>query len=274
MLIKLAQYLTNRTRQTAILGLGSFEKVLETFKSAKHHLGEILSAFEVFDKRSLEIVLKHTPGSRHPLGDSTPFYILIESAGSCKEHDDEKLTTFLESVMESGLVTDGVVAQDGSQAATFWALRESISDSCAAEGGKYKYDVSVPLTSFYPLVEEVSEFLVSKGLYDPTDPGKGAIRHVIGFGHMGDGNVHLNVLGNGKRSTETEKTLNDFVFRAVSRRDGSISAEHGIGLQKAHALSYSKSSDAIDLMRVFKATLDPRGILNPYKTILPSKEKT
>ena len=254
----------------AMVGIESFDKVLETFRSTKDQLGEILSAFEVFDRTSLDLVLKHSAGTRNPCEVDTPFYGLIETAGSNKEHDDDKISVFLESLMDASIVVDGVLAQDESQLAAFWRIRESISDSCAAEGGNYKYDISVPVESFYPLVEDVKAFLESKGLYDPSNSDQKTVRRVVGFGHMGDGNVHLNVMTNA-RSREFEDTLSDFVFKKTQERQGSISAEHGVGLQKAQHLGYSKSADAIQMMRLIKSQFDPKGILNPYK-FLPHKD--
>jgi FAD/FMN-containing dehydrogenase len=98
-------------------------------------IGEILSAYEFFDRPSLEITLKHTPSIRDPFtGPESPFYVLIETSGSNKDHDDSKLYAFLEKVMDDGVVSDGVLAQDSTQAGMFWEIREGISDACKSEG--------------------------------------------------------------------------------------------------------------------------------------------
>ena len=248
----------------ALLGLDSFDKVLQVFRQAKSDLGEIVSAFEVFDQKSLEIVMRHHPNARYPLDSPCKFFVLLETAGSNSEHDQEKLEAFLEHATEKELIQDGVLAQDESQALAFWNLRESISDSCGAEACNYKYDIAVPIKSFYPIVDSVKTYLTSRGLYDDSDPEKGLVKHVVGFGHMGDGNVHLNIMAK-ERSSALETMFNDFVFKRTQDCQGSISAEHGIGIQKANYLHYSKCDENISLMRAFKAELDPKGILNPYK---------
>ena len=212
----------------------------------------------------MELVMKHGANARYPFDTPSRFYVLIETGGSCAEHDQEKLDTFLETVMEKEIAEDGVVAQDETQMGAFWALREGISEACLREGGLYKYDISVPLKSFYGIVKDVEAYLSSQGLYDPLNPDKGKIRHVVGFGHMGDGNVHLNI-NTQTRSRDLEELLDAFIFKRTKELGGSISAEHGIGLQKANHLSFSKSNDAITMMQQIKGLLDPKGILNPYK---------
>ena len=120
----------------AILGLESFARVQEAFARTKSELGEILSAFEFWDRASLELVRSHLD-VRDPLGgggQSCPFYVLIETAGSHKEHDDDKLSALLETLMENGIVQDGAVAQDGSQLQNMWNIREGIPEACSKAG--------------------------------------------------------------------------------------------------------------------------------------------
>ena len=245
--------------------LNSFDKVLEIYKLAKQDLGEILSAFECFDKTCLDLVLRHMNGVRAPFdSSSSQFNLLIETAGSHKEHDEEKLNLFLESLMDKGLIADGLVAQDESQSHAFWKLRESVSDACQMEGGNIKFDISVPLKSFYSIVEKVQNHFMNKGLYDPSSPTTSSIRHIVGFGHMGDGNVHLNIMTN-KRTFELESLISEFVYETTRDMNGSISAEHGLGLQKANHMHYSKSLESIEWMKKMKNLFDPNGIMNPYK---------
>jgi D-lactate dehydrogenase (cytochrome) len=117
---------------------------------------------------------------------------------------------------------------------------------------------------FYSLVQDVEGHLVSKGLYDKENPSAGPIKHIAGFGHIGDGNIHLNVMTTGK-TKELESIITEFTYSQTERYSGSISAEHGIGLLKANYLHRSKSTDVISIMRQFKELFDPKGVLNPYK---------
>lgn len=258
----------------AFLGLESYEQVTKLFKDAKADLGEILSAFEFMDNDSQLLAAKELK-TTHPLcqdelvGEESvpeyPFYVLIETSGSNKEHDDEKLEKFLEKVMETEVVADGTVSQDENQLKTLWTWRESIAEASQQFGGVYKYDVSLPLDSMYSLVEEVKERLNNMELLSTEDASK-PVYQAIGYGHIGDGNLHLNVAVR-EYNKEVEKALEPFVYEFIQKHKGSISAEHGLGFQKKNYIAYSKSEVEIQIMKDLKKHYDPNGILNPYKYI-------
>lgn len=241
------------------LGVQDYPAVLRVFQAAKHHLGEILSAYEFMDHTSLSYPLQQLQGARHPLSQRFPFYVLVETSGSNGEHDQAKLEVFLEEVMSSGAVEDGALAQDESQKASLWALREEIGPSLGACGAVYKYDVSIPHADMYALVEDVRHHL--RGAVAPE--------RIAGYGHVGDANLHLNILTEAFTEEMTER-IEPFVYEWIAGRGGSVSAEHGIGYMKPHKLHYSKSPCAIALMRQLKEALDPAGILNPYKVLPPA----
>ncbi|SCU92549.1 LAMI_0E10990g1_1 [Lachancea mirantina] len=247
----------------SFLGVESYEAVQEVFVQAKQELSEILSAFEFMDSKSQELTKLHLKDVAEPLTEKYPFYILIETSGSNKEHDDAKLEAFLEKTMESGLVLDGVVAQDETELRNLWQWREMIPESSQAGGGVYKYDVSLPLKDLYSLVEAANDKLSEKGLMDPEDATKPVIS-AVGYGHVGDGNLHLNVAVR-EYSKDVEKALEPFVYEFVSSKNGSISAEHGLGFQKKNYIGYSKSDQEIKMMKNLKDNYDPHHILNPYK---------
>ena len=246
----------------AILGLETYDQVMEAFKLAKHHLGEVLSAFEFFDRPSLDLTLKHIENARDPFESQVPFYVLIETQGSTKEHDDSKLDSYLTKLMEDGVVCDGVVAQDQSQATLFWEIREGIPEACTKEGGMYKYDLSVPVPELYTIVLDIRSKLRDLGLYHPES--KGPVNHVVGFGHMGDGNLHLNIMTTG-RTKELTEAIEPYIYELTKANEGSISAEHGVGVMKVPYLGYSQSDEMIHWMKEIKKMFDPKGILNPYK---------
>lgn len=176
----------------SFLGVDSYETVQKVFVRARKELGEVLSAFEFMDLRSQQLTKHHLKDAAHPLEDEYPFYILIETSGSNKEHDDAKLETFLEKAMEDELVLDGVVAQDETELRNLWQWREMIPESSQAGGGVYKYDVSLPLKDLYSLVEAANSKLEEQGLLSEEDASKPVIS-AVGYGHVGDGNLHLNV---------------------------------------------------------------------------------
>lgn len=247
----------------AFLGVSSYEAVQNTFVHARNELSEILSAFEFMDRRSQVLAEQHLKMS-HPLEEEYPFYVLIETSGSNKEHDDTKLETFLETAMEEGLVEDGIVAQDETQLKTLWQWREQVPEASTIGGGVYKYDVSLPLADLYGLVEAVRERLVEANLIGDTE--EFPVVDAVGYGHIGDGNLHLNVAIR-RYTKDVEKVLEPFVYEWILSKKGSISAEHGLGFQKKNYIGYSKSDVEIKMMKDLKEHYDPKGILNPYKYI-------
>ena len=131
----------------------------------------------------MDLVFKHLTHVRQALNSQYPFYILVETSGSCKEHDDTKLNNFLEKLMEDGIVDDGVVAQDESQAAQLWSIREGIPEACSKAGAVYKYDISMPVPVLYKMVEDVLKRLTDAGIVGENK----MVTDVIGYGHVGDG---------------------------------------------------------------------------------------
>ena len=171
------------------------------FKKTRTQLSEILSAFEYFDRNAYNLVVKHKLGkslAEDEIGDA-PAFVLIETSGGNKEHDEavrltesvtkrsflvQKLQDFLEEVMsDESLVKTGVLAQATEQFQQLWSLRECIPEAVSKEGKAYKYDISVPITTFEEVVQKTREQLKSKNLYKTP----GGVKEVVGYGHVGDG---------------------------------------------------------------------------------------
>ncbi|KAL2220412.1 actin interacting protein 2 [Thermoascus aurantiacus ATCC 26904] len=247
----------------AYFGLESFENVRRAFKEAKSHLSEILSAFELMDGRSQKLVHQST-GNKKPLEGDYPFYCLVETSGSNAEHDIAKLEGFLEHIMGEGIVADGVLAQDETQVQSLWRWREGITEALSHLGGTYKYDVSIPLPELYQLVEDCRERLTKMGFVG--DGESFPVREVVGYGHMGDSNLHLNVAVR-QYNKEVEKAIEPWVYEWIAKRNGSISAEHGLGIAKKEFIGYSQNETNLKLMKQLKNLYDPNGIMNPYKYI-------
>jgi D-2-hydroxyglutarate dehydrogenase len=165
----------------ALLGCEDFSAVKKAFVEAKKHLGEVLSAIEFFDRQSLDMVLSQQDWVKDPLESSCPFYVLIETSGSNSAHDMEKLEAYLEDVMGAGVVVDGTVAQDAAQGRKLFMIREDITVALSSRGYVYKYDISLPMDQYYKIVEETREKVEPLGA------------KVVGYGHLGDSNLHLNV---------------------------------------------------------------------------------
>jgi len=246
--------------QVALLACEDFQSVLKSVAAAQSKLCEIVSAVEFIDDASMKLVLSEMKDLvRDPMEERHPFYVLIETQGSNEAHDKEKLETFLEGCLEEGYVSDGVVAQDDTQLAELWKLREKVPLALGQQGVVYKYDLSIPQQEMYTLVEDMRSKLMD------THPS--AV--VVGYGHLGDGNLHLNIYDS-KPDPSLLDAIEPYVYEWTAERKGSISAEHGIGLMKASCIHYSKVEAAVTLMKGIKKLFDPNGILNPYK-VLPEQ---
>ncbi|XP_056915505.1 D-2-hydroxyglutarate dehydrogenase, mitochondrial [Takifugu flavidus] len=241
----------------AFLGCETFEQLLKTFQLCRGMLGEILSAYEFLDSECMRLLNTHLKLT-NPVRDCQ-FYIVIETSGSEPTHDEEKLHNFLEEAMTSSLVSEGTVATEDSKIKALWSLRERITEAMAHDGYTYKYDVSLPVEELYQLVTDMRERV------------GGRAKSVVGYGHVGDGNLHLNITSQAK-DPALLADIEPFVYEWTAKHRGSISAEHGLGLKKRNYIYYSKPSQAVALMGQIKALLDPKGILNPYKT-LPDDQK-
>ncbi|KZO93470.1 FAD-binding domain-containing protein [Calocera viscosa TUFC12733] len=251
----------------ALLRLPDYASVLAVFGQLRSKLGEILSAVEYFDHTAWAVVNGDGEAGkeveRQVFGaDDVPpgVNLIIETSGSVREHDEAKLSLLLEELLEGPHVLTGSLAQDETQLARMWELREGIAEACGKAGKVYKYDVSVPIQEW----ENVLETLRARA----EEKSGGLIERVVGFGHIGDGNLHINVVCS-RYDKQIEQLLEPFMFELVASKKGSISAEHGLGVQKAKYIHYSKTPLEIELMRTIKNAFDPKGIMNPGKVVLP-----
>uniref|UniRef100_A0A8C4NI36 D-2-hydroxyglutarate dehydrogenase, mitochondrial n=1 Tax=Eptatretus burgeri TaxID=7764 RepID=A0A8C4NI36_EPTBU len=240
----------------AYLGCTGFPGVLATLCAARSRLGERLSAIEFFDHQCAHLVHTHL-GLNPPISGEFPFYVVVEMVDSDSHEDNEKISAFFEEVMEEGHVADGTIATTPGKVKTLWAYRERIPEAILRDGHVIKYDICVSINMMYDIVTATRQRFADR------------IKNTLGYGHLGDGNLHLNISLTTPDPT-LHSDLNDFIYGWTAKHRGSVSAEHGLGVLKRHAIGYSKSSDAIALMRRLKNMMDPKGILNPYK-VLPSE---
>jgi len=245
---------------TAFAAVPSPQAALGLLKQMQDQTGGLLSVFELIPRFALDLVLQHVPGTRDPLAEPSPWYVLMEVSGGAGGLE-ARTATGIEDAMADGLVTDAVVPQTEAQTRALWRLRETISEAQKREGASIKHDISVPVASIPEFIERASKAV------EQVVPGA----RIVGFGHMGDGNLHFNISqpvgADGeaflKRYGDVNKAVHDIV-RALS---GSISAEHGIGTLKRDELAATAPPVAIDLMRRIKEVFDPLGIMNPGKVL-------
>ncbi|MCU0808374.1 MAG: FAD-binding oxidoreductase [Candidatus Contendobacter sp.] len=214
-----------------------------------------LSAFEFFSELALRHVLRK--GLHRPFDSETPYYVLIEFENPEGLHTEEALALF-ENCAEQGWLTDGVISQSESQAKELWRLREDISESIS-EHQPYKNDIAVRVSRVPGLLVEIDELLARE--YPDFE--------VLWYGHIGDGNLHINILkpANMEPATFAKQcgTVSEHLFEALRRHGGSISAEHGVGLTKKPYLHYTRDQTEIGYLRAIKQVFDPNGIMNPGK---------
>jgi len=226
-------------------------KVLSVYQGAMD-----LSAFEFFSELALQKVVQHQ-GLQRPFETAADFYALIEIELDSDVAMDRVMALF-EQCVEAGWVLDGVVSQSIAQAEALWRLREDISETLSP-WTPYKNDISTVVSRIPEFLAEVEAVV---GEHYPEF-------EIIWFGHIGDGNVHLNVLKPDTLSIEEFQQqcseVSSRVFEVVQRYGGSISAEHGVGLLKKDYLHYSRSELEVQIMRQIKRAFDPQGIMNPGK---------
>ena len=252
-------------RLTAWAAVPSLEAAVGLLGLAHQQLGPGLTGFEVMGQFALSLVDKHFPQLRVPLWKDTPYCVLLENSDSEDEdHARHQFERLLEAALESGLVTDAVVAESLAQAQALWHIRESISLAQSQEGLNIKHDISLPVSRIPAFCAETDALLQRE------IPGV----RLVNFGHLGDGNLHYNVQApeGGDAAAflrEQEGRVNELVFDAVRRYHGSISAEHGVGSLKVGHLVHHKDPVALSLMRSIKRALDPQHLMNPGRVIEP-----
>jgi FAD/FMN-containing dehydrogenase len=231
--------------------------VVALFREAKR-APMTLSAYEFFTDKCLARLERHRK-VRAPFNQRSPYYVLIEVEGA----SESALESWTTSLFERALVEDGTLAQHATQAAELWSLREGISESLSATGLPHKNDIALPIAALEAFCAELGD------LFAARYPGW----EICLFGHIGDGNLHLNVMkpdtmAKADFHAKTKEADRD-VFTLVKKHAGSISAEHGVGLLKREFLSFSRTPEELAVMRSVKAALDPKGILNPGKILGP-----
>jgi FAD/FMN-containing dehydrogenase len=229
-------------RAVALVAVDGVPGALDLLAAARSGLAS-LSAAELFMAEGLDLVRRHG-NLAAPFAEAHPAYVVLECAARADPTDE-----LLEVLGGSEAVRDATVASDVTGVARLWAYRETHTEAISAAGVPVKLDVSVPLRELAGLVDDLP------GTVAAVAPDARAII----FGHLGEGNLHVNVLG----AESVAEEVTDAVLRLVASRDGSISSEHGVGRAKARWLSLSRSATEVAAMRRIKSALDPAGTLNP-----------
>lgn len=249
-----------RQNLVSVIAINDADAALELLGDFRKTCAEYLSAFEIMSQATLRLVTKHISGARFPGKDDAPFYLLVELGASSNAVPlREIFEDVVAAAFENGKIVDAVIAGNISQAKQFWNLRESISESIRKEGVGIHFDISLPLA-------RIADFLRQA---EPKIKALAPDIIMAPFGHIGDGNIHYNMCFPGSVMPDDfvslKKRIQDIVYGDVQRLRGSISAEHGIGIERRAELVYSKSPVEIDLMRKIKRAFDPENLMNPRK---------
>ena len=251
-----------RDVQTALIAVPDVDAAVSLLNLARESSGDRVTACELIPRAGMALVRKHIAGAVIPLAGDPPWALLLELSGGQRAGELRAgMENLLESALTAELALDAVLAENAKTTAALWRLRESLSDAQRPEGGCIKHDVAVPVPRVAQLIADATAAV--HGL-EPT-------ARIVAFGHVGDGNIHFNVLqpeGADKaaflaRWADIARAVHD-VTHALG---GSISAEHGLGQLKRDEIKHYKSALELELMARVKTALDPRGLANPGKVL-------
>jgi FAD/FMN-containing dehydrogenase len=248
-------------RAVAWTGVESPSRALDLLRHLESRTASI-EGFELVPQDSLDLVLKHIPGTRQPLSGKHPWHVLVEATAPDAAIDIAgELEGLLSRALEQGIVSDAVLAASESQAEAFWKLRDSISEAERSEGQTLAHDISVAVADMPTFIIEASQEV------ERAFPGVIA----TGFGHLGDGNIHFHVRAASHASPDWYEregaAITRMVDDLVTAAGGSISAEHGIGQLKREEFARLAPPGRIHALRAIKGALDPLGIMNPGKLV-------
>ena len=239
------------SQNTALVGIEDFPSIVKFLKHIDSGLGGNMSAFEVMWKEFYEMVTNSLDEKSLPLKKNIPYYVLVESMGSDQVKDEEHFESLLQKALEDSVIVDAVLAKSEKERKALWAFRDDVEKQ-AQYGPTVMFDVSLPINEMEEYVSKV-DLNLQKHWKE--------FHHIV-WGHLAEGNLHL-VVGTGNLESDTIQKIENSVYEPLERIGGSISAEHGIGLEKKPYLHLSRSEAEINYMKALKDTFDPKGILNP-----------
>ena len=244
-----------QSRSSAIVGLDNYEHVIALLKFMEKGLAGTLSGFELMWQRTY-IAMTSAPDFSAPIPNNFPYYVFIESLGGDTTSDFNRLEDLIAEAFEKELIGDGVLAQSDRELQGIWKIREDVSVLADLAQFDQHFDISLPI----PLIGKEIDAAVEQ--LEQLD----FVEKIFPFGHVADGNIHF-IIGKKENSPEIIDAINAIIYGCLERNKGSVSAEHGIGLDKKKYLSTSRTENEINLMRTLKRALDPKNILNPGRII-------
>lgn len=239
---------------TALCTVADYTQALALLRHMKEELAGMLSAFEMMWPDFYQLATQKVPGLAPPLPYGYGAYVLVEALGSDQQADQARFEAALQGAMDAGFVLDAAIAQSHAESQALWRVRDASGELTHIVKPQAKFDVSIPARDIGRFVDECSAAVKARWPNVQT----------MSFGHIGDSNIHFNVrIDTDETSPQTE--LEHMVYDIVRRWNGSISAEHGVGVLKRAYLRHTRTAEEVQLMRTLKQALDPHGILNSGK---------
>ena len=246
---------------TAFAGVPSADAAVSLLSHAQQATGGLASSFELMSRQCLDLLIKNIPGTRDPLGKKHPWYVLMEFSASGAGALRNSVENLLASAIEKNIAVDATIAENETQAKALWRMRHSMSEAINHEGLGARHDVSVA-TADIPVFLSKADATVHV-----IAPGA----RIVAFGHIGDGNIHYDIVppegANKNALDELRADIESAVYDVIGQFSGSISAEHGVGRHKKDSVAKRKSAVELNMMRAVKQALDPDGIMNPGKML-------
>ena len=250
--VVLRLYQHPKTRYTALAVTNDYKKVLDLLKFMEDKISKNLTAFELLWNDTYKQMISDKTIYNKYLPDNYKYYVLIEFMGGDFENDYDTFEKAIMNAVDHQLVEDAVVGKDEKEQLNIWGIREDVAVLAEEKKFDQQFDISIPVAQIGEVIDKtILELKNCQG-----------VETIFPFGHVADGNIHF-IIGKDSDNDELKSKINEIIYTNTELVNGSISAEHGIGLDKKKYLIKSRSKDEIELMKLIKKAIDPKNILNP-----------
>jgi FAD/FMN-containing dehydrogenase len=254
--VVLRLYRLPKTRYTSLAVSNNYQDVLNLLKIMEDKISSNLTGFELLWNNTYKQMVSDKTQYNKYLPDNYKYYVFIEYMGGDFENDYNLFESIILECVDKGVIDDAVIGKDDKEQVNIWGIREDVAVLADERKFDQQFDISIPI----PLIGEIID-KISRELKDCE-----GVKTIFPFGHVADGNIHF-IIGKDSDDNELKSKINDIIYNNTQQVNGSISAEHGIGLDKKKYLIKSRSEDEIELMRLLKKSIDPKNILNPGRVI-------
>ena len=254
--VVLRLYQLPKTRYTSLAVTNDFQKVLDMLLNMEDKISSNLTGFELLWSDTYKQMVSDKTMYNKYLPDSYKYYIFIEYMGRDFENDYNVFEKHILESINNGIIEDAVIGKDEKEQINIWGIREDVAVLADEREFDQQFDISIPVNLIGSVIDKISSELKECV----------GVKTIFPFGHVADGNIHF-IIGKDSDDDDLKSKINDIIYNNTELVEGSISAEHGIGLDKKKYLIKSRSEDEIKLMRLLKKTIDPKNILNPGRVI-------